>query len=171
MTAREYIGLVTRGIAFAVDAAVINGVAILVAAVVALILSVVGLPDELDKWIAAAGAAAFVVWSVLYFVVFWSTTGQTPGNRLMRIRVCRADDGEVLPPRRAVVRFAGLVLSVLFLFTGFLPALFNDRRRGAHDMLARSVVVGVEPAATPPRPDTHARSGAVAPPRPGPAPR
>ena len=80
MTAREYVGLVTRGIAFALDAAVINGVAILVAAVVALILSVVGLPDELDKWVAAIGAASFVVWTVLYFVVFWSPPGRHPGT-------------------------------------------------------------------------------------------
>lgn len=170
MSGREYIGLVTRGIAFAVDAAVINGVAILVAAGVALILSVVGVSDEFDKWIAAAGAAAFLAWSVLYFLVFWSTTGQTPGNRLMRIRVCRADDGEVLRPLRSVVRFGGLVLSVLLLFTGFLPALFNDRRRGLHDMLGASVVVGVEPA-TPLRPGTRVRSGAAAAPPPGPAAR
>ena len=168
MSSREYIGLVTRGIAFAVDAAVINGVAILVAAGVALILSVVGVSDELDKWIAAAGAAAFVVWSVLYFVVFWSTTGQTPGNRLMRIRVCGADDREVLRIRRSVVRFGALVLSVLLLFTGFLPALVDDRRRGLHDMLAGSVVVGVE-AVSPP--DTRARSGAAAAPPRGPAAR
>ena len=164
----EYIGLVTRGIAFAVDAAVINAVAIITAAVVALILSVLSVPDELDKWIAAAGAVTFLTWTVLYFVVFWSTTGQTPGNRLMRIRVCRAEDGEVLHARRSFVRFGGLALSALLLFVGFLPILFDNRRRGAHDMLARSVVVGVEPASPL---DTRARSVAAAPPPQAPAPR
>lgn len=168
MSDRDYIGLVTRGIAFAVDAAVINGVSILTAAVIALILSVAGVSGEMEKWIAAAGATSFAIWTVLYFVVFWSTTGQTPGNRLMRIRVSPAEGDGVLRPRRALVRFGGLVLSTLLFFTGFLPILFDRRRRGAHDMLARSVVVGVS---EPVPPGIRGRSGGVVPPRPAPAPR
>ena len=78
-----------------------------------------------------------------YFAVFWSTTGQTPGNRLMHIRVCDADDGTVLSLWRSVVRFGALVLAALPLFAGFLPVLVDDRRRGVHDMLAGTVVVGV----------------------------
>ena len=33
------------------------------------------------------GALAWFVWTIAYFVTFWSSTGQTPGNRLLRIRV------------------------------------------------------------------------------------
>ncbi len=142
--AAEHIGLATRGIAFALDAAVINAVAIVVAAGVALVLSVLDVSDSLDVWIAAAGGAAFIAWTVLYFAVFWSTTGQTPGNRLMRIRVCTSEDGNVVRPRTALLRFAGLVLAAIPLFAGFLPILFDRRRRGVHDMLARTVVVGVD---------------------------
>lgn len=143
--AADHIGLATRGIAFALDAALINAVAIIVAAGVALVLSVLDVPDSLDVWIAAAAGAAFVAWTILYFAMFWSTTGQTPGNRLMRIRVCRGDDGEVLRPRTALLRFGGLVLAAIPLFAGFLPILVDRRRRGVHDMLAGTVVVGVDP--------------------------
>ena len=136
-----YVGIVTRAIAFAVDALAIQFVAIVVAGTFALILSVVSPPDKFDPVIVAVGGAAYVLWSVGYFVVFWSATGQTPGNRLLQIRVCRASDGGVVSPGAALLRFAGLILAAAPLFLGFLPILFDDRRRGVQDMLARTVVV------------------------------
>ena len=137
----EYAGLVTRGIAFAVDALVIQVVAIAVAGTVALILSVISPPNEFDTVIAAVGGVSYVLWLVGYFFVFWSTTGQTPGNRLLEIRVCRAADGGAVRPATALLRFVGLVLAALPLFAGFIPILLDDRRRGVHDMLAGTVVV------------------------------
>lgn len=63
------------------------------------------------------------------------------GSRLMGIMVCSADDGSILRPRRAAFRFACLVLVAIPLLAGFLPIMFDDRRRGLHDMLAATVVV------------------------------
>jgi uncharacterized RDD family membrane protein YckC len=138
-----YQGLVTRAIAFAVDAAIINLVAIAVAGGVALALSVLAFPNSLEPVLIALGGAAYVLWSMGYFVVFWSSTGETPGNRLMRIRVCVADSDAPPRPLRALARLASLVLAVTPLFAGLLPILVDDRRRGLHDMLAGTVVVGV----------------------------
>jgi uncharacterized RDD family membrane protein YckC len=141
-TEPRYEGLVTRGIAFAIDAAIIDLVAIVVAGAVALALSVLSVPkDSLDTVLIAVGGALFLVWSVGYFVTFWSTTGQTPGSRLMRVMVRSADDGGIIRPRRAAVRFAGLVLAAIPLLAGFVPILFDERRRGLQDMLAGTVVV------------------------------
>jgi uncharacterized RDD family membrane protein YckC len=136
-----YVGIVTRAIAFTVDAAVIQFVAIAVAGSFALILSVLSLPDELDGVIVAVGGIAYGLWLVGYFVAFWTASGQTPGNRLLEIRVCRADDGAAPSPGAALLRFVGLILAALPLFLGFLPILLDDRRRGVHDMLAGTVVV------------------------------
>jgi uncharacterized RDD family membrane protein YckC len=141
----EYEGLVTRAIAFAVDAAVIQIAAIAVAGTFALILSVVSPSDKLEGVLAWIGAAAYVLWLVGYFVTFWSATGQTPGNRLLQIRVCRAADGAPPSLAAALLRFAGLVAAALPLFAGFLPILFDDRRRGIQDMLAGTVVVSAPP--------------------------
>jgi uncharacterized RDD family membrane protein YckC len=138
-----YEGLVTRAIAFAVDAAIINLIALVVGVGVGLALSILSLSQTAETVLLACGGVAFVVWTVSYFAVFWSTTGQTPGNRLMHIRVCAEDDGAVLSLRRSVLRFGALVLAALPLFAGFLPVLVDDRRRGVHDMLAGTVVVGV----------------------------
>jgi uncharacterized RDD family membrane protein YckC len=140
-----YEGIVTRAIAFAVDAAVIQLAAIAVAGTVALILTVVSPSDELDGVLAWIGAVAYALWLVGYFVTFWSATGQTPGNRLLHIRVCRATDGAAPSLAAALLRFAGLVAAALPLFAGFLPILLDDRRRGIHDMLAGTVVVSAPP--------------------------
>jgi uncharacterized RDD family membrane protein YckC len=136
----QYVGLTTRALAFGLDAAAVNLVAIVIAAIAALTFSVLNLPDELETVAIALGGALYVVWAVAYFVTFWSTTGQTPGDRLLRIRV-RPLSGERLKPRRALLRFAGLTLAALPLFAGFLMILVDDRRRGLHDLLARTVVV------------------------------
>jgi uncharacterized RDD family membrane protein YckC len=137
----SYQGLVTRAIAFAVDGAVINLVAIVVAAGVALALSVVHLPSSLDAALLALGGTAYVLWSVGYFVTFWSSTGETPGNRVMRIRVRMADSVEPPRPRRALLRLGALILAVIPLFAGLLPILLDARRRGLQDILAGTVVV------------------------------
>lgn len=136
----RYVGLATRGIAFAIDAAIINVIATVVAFGVALIVSILHFPDKVKTVIAAVGAAAWVLWTLGYFVGFWSTTGQTPGNRVMRLRVV-AVNGERLKPRRSVLRFVGIVLAALPLFAGLLLILFDSRRRGFQDRLARTLVV------------------------------
>jgi uncharacterized RDD family membrane protein YckC len=119
----------------------VNLVGLLVGVMLGLALSILTIHDSLEVVLVACGGVAFILWTVSYFVVFWSTTGQTPGNRVMQIRVCDEDGGR-LKPRRALLRFGGLVLAALPLFAGFLPVLVDDRRRGVHDMLARTVVVG-----------------------------
>jgi uncharacterized RDD family membrane protein YckC len=82
-------------------------------------------------WILLAGA---------YFVLFWSAAGQTPGMRLLHLRVL-GPSGEPPSLGRSIVRLVGLVLSIVPLFAGFLPALFSERRRGLADFMAGTVVV------------------------------
>jgi uncharacterized RDD family membrane protein YckC len=72
-------------------------------------------------------------------------TGQTPGMRLMHVRVV-APDGKPPSLRRGLVRVCGLVLAIVPLFAGFLPVLVDDRRRGLADMLAGTVVLSADRA-------------------------
>jgi uncharacterized RDD family membrane protein YckC len=135
-----YVGLATRAIAFALDGAVINLVATVVGVGAALILSILHLPHAVKEVLVAIGGAAYIAWVVGYFVVFWSTTGQTPGARVMQFRVLASDRAR-LKPRRAVVRCAGVLAAAIPLFAGFLPILFDAKRRGLQDYLARTIVV------------------------------
>jgi uncharacterized RDD family membrane protein YckC len=144
----EYAGLATRTLAFGIDAAIINVVAWFVGLVVYLGLSLLGIPEEVRTILAAIGAGIALVWTVSYFAFFWSATGQTPGNRVLGIRVQDAVTGRPLHAGRAALRFAALMLSALLLCVGFLMILVDRRRRALHDRLISSVVVYV-PSADP----------------------
>jgi uncharacterized RDD family membrane protein YckC len=135
-----YVGLLTRAIAFGLDAALINAVAIVAAAIAALASSIVTIPQALRAVAVIAAGALYLLWTIGYFVSFWSTTGQTPGDRALRIRVRAIGDGG-LSWQRSLVRFVGLTLAALPLFAGFLIILVDDRRRGLHDRLAGTVVI------------------------------
>jgi uncharacterized RDD family membrane protein YckC len=137
----SYAGLATRTLAFAVDAAIINAVAWFVAAVVALGLSLLGVPDDVRTVLAVIGAAGALLWSIAYFALFWSTTGQTPGDRLLAIRVEHGVNGGTIGGGRAALRVAALPLSALPLCAGFLLILVDGRRRALHDRLVGTVVV------------------------------
>ena len=143
--AGAYAGMMTRTIAYVLDAAAINLVALLAGVAAALALSIFHLSNALESAVAATLAVVYVLWAIGYFVAFWSTTGQTPGSRVMRIRVVDAHGAPRLKPRRAVVRVAGLVLATIPLFAGFLIMLWDRRRRCLQDRLARTVVVHAPP--------------------------
>jgi uncharacterized RDD family membrane protein YckC len=134
-----YAGLVTRAVALLVDALVINAIAVVVGGALNLIASLLGYNGGLNLAQALVGGVAWVFWVFLYFVVFWNLTGQTPGDRLLGIRVISAN-GERIRIRQAAVRFVGLVLSAIPLGAGFLPVLVDDQRRGFHDRIAHTVV-------------------------------
>jgi uncharacterized RDD family membrane protein YckC len=136
----RYIGLLTRTVAFAIDAAVINVVALLVSTGAALILSLFSVGHDLKTALVAVGAVVYVLWVIGYFVGFWSVTGETPGDRFMRVRVVSSGGGKV-GLWQAVVRCLCLLLSALALFIPLLLILFDTRRRALHDVVARTVVV------------------------------
>jgi uncharacterized RDD family membrane protein YckC len=132
-------GIVTRAIALATDAGLTLVAYMAVVGVASLVASLVG--TLRPAWL--AGLLLTAAWALIvvsYFVVFWSTAGQTPGMRLLRIRVRRLD-GSVVSVGRAVVRVVGLALAIIPLFAGFVPVLFSERRRGLPDYLAGTVVV------------------------------
>jgi uncharacterized RDD family membrane protein YckC len=137
----DYAGFVTRAIAFAIDVALIDLAAVIVAIVVGLGISAFELPDVVVTIAVAVGAAAYFAWFVGYFAMFWSTTGQTPGARVMGVRVVCANGGDPVHLGGALVRLVGMALAAIPLFAGFLLILVDDRRRGLQDRLARTVVV------------------------------
>jgi uncharacterized RDD family membrane protein YckC len=144
-----YAGIATRAIALAIDVAIVNVIVLCGGAILALVGSLVG-EVKLDTLKALLATVAWFAVVGFYFVLFWSTAGQTPGMRLMALRVM-TPDGEHPGLGRSFVRLIGLGLAIIPLFAGFLPVLFDARRRGLHDMIAGTVVLyaGREPPPTP----------------------
>lgn len=135
-----YVGLVTRAVAFVIDAALILLVELIIGVSGVVIITVLRLPKEINAILAVLGGVIYIVWSISYFVGFWCATGQTPGARVMQFRVLTAE-GKVLGPRRALIRCIGLLLAALPLFAGYVLILFDHQRRGLQDRLAGTVVV------------------------------
>ena len=135
-----YAGFATRGVALTVDAALAAMIFLTGSAVVGLVGSLIWHPHWPASLVAVLLALAGLLVNVLYFAGFWSTAGQTPGMRVMHLRVV---DPSGSPPGlgRSLVRLVGLALAILLLFTGFLPALVDDRRRALQDFLARTLVL------------------------------
>jgi uncharacterized RDD family membrane protein YckC len=144
----EYIGLITRIIAFTIDLLVINVFAILTAGALSLFFSVFSIPTNAKTIIAGLGAVSYFLWVVGYFTIFWSTTGQTPGDRVLRIKVVSSIDAPI-KPRRAVLRLGALVLGAIPIFAGYVIILFDDKRRAFHDHVARTTVIDATDARTP----------------------
>jgi uncharacterized RDD family membrane protein YckC len=133
-----YAGFVTRGVALVVDAALAQVVFLIVAASIALVAALV--EPLRSGWITGTVAAA--IWLLVvafYFVGFWSSAGQTPGMRFMRLRVLTLDR-KPLSALRACLRLVGLILAIIPLFAGFVPVFFDSRRRALQDFIARSAV-------------------------------
>ena len=138
-----YAGIATRAVALAIDVAVTQVIVLAGGAILALVGSLVADVrfDTLERVLAAVAWLAVVG---TYFVLFWSTAGQTPGMRLMGLRVITY--GGVHPGvARSVVRLVGLGLAIVPLFLGFVPVLVDARRRGLQDYLAGTVVLYAEP--------------------------
>jgi uncharacterized RDD family membrane protein YckC len=98
---------------------------------------------------------------VLYFFAFHTVLGQTPGKRLVNVRVV---DRRGRPPGgvRLLVRLIGSALSVATCWAGFLWLAFDRHKRGLHDHLAGTwVVIG------PGRPSRSAPGAAEESPGPG----
>ena len=147
--APRYAGLVTRTVAFVIDAAIINGVAFLLVAGASLVLSMFGSSiDDLPDWlVVAVGAGGWLVLAGSYFVGSWVLTGQTVGMRVMAIRVMKRDGGHV-SVWRGLRRLVGAVIAAIPLFAGYLLILVDDRRRGLQDRIAGTVVVFVKTKAS-----------------------
>jgi uncharacterized RDD family membrane protein YckC len=136
-----YVGLVTRIISWAVDLLLINLVAIITGLGAQLIASIFPITKDLKPLFLAIAGGVYVLWMAAYFVSFWSVTGQTPGARLMQVRLVTAS-GEKVKPVRALVRWVGMNLGMLPLPWGFVPIPF--KRLGFPDWVAHTRVIEVQ---------------------------
>ena len=137
-TPSPFAGVATRALALGIDAGLILVAFASLAALAGLIAALVG--GLRPAWLAGAllaGGWLLLAWT--YFVLFWSGAGQTPGMRLLRLRVLRAGS----PPSlgRSIVRAVGTVIAIVPFFAGYLPVLFDERRRGLPDFMAGTEVV------------------------------
>lgn len=161
-------GVLRRGGAWALDVAL---VALLVSAGATGVMLAIGPTVRvpvgegtamLDTGMVTANAVLAVVISGSYFILSWRIFGASPAQRLLRLRVYGAIEGEPLSWRQAVLRWALLfppfgifavlssslpVVSTLVWYAAPVWYLFllattvlDTRRQGVHDRIAGSNV-------------------------------
>ena len=129
----DYLGALSRILAFIIDAVVLGIILLIVQAV--------------TDW-----AQASLIVMCIYFISFWAWRRQTPGKIVMRGRVVKADGspaGFVRLIIRAIVfiaYFATYVLAgwfgvVITIVLVFLIIGFTRSKRGPHDWIAGTCVV------------------------------
>jgi uncharacterized RDD family membrane protein YckC len=141
--------LVSRTLALALDTALLLSAIVVVGTVVGLAISLFVPGDTRIHVGVGLVTAAIGAWWLMfgaYLVCFWTLAGQTPGMRLMGLRVASAD-GHSLRFGRALLRLVGMLVAALPLMAGYALILVDDRRQGLHDKLARTnVLYGADPS-------------------------
>jgi uncharacterized RDD family membrane protein YckC len=90
-----------------------------------------------------AGYGIGLLISIAYFSYFEGGSGQTPGKRLVGVRVVDATTGEPIGYGRGVIRWLGRILSGIVILLGYLWMLWDREKQCWHDKAATDVVVPV----------------------------
>lgn len=139
-------GVVTRGLAFIIDAVIINLFFTVIAGAATLLATFLGgSGDGVPKGAIAVGSFTWLAVVGVYLCGFWALAGQTPGMRFLGIRL----DQRRLPLGHAFRRLIGLGLSFITFGIGFLGIVFGESRRSWADRMGRTEVVYDERRPTP----------------------
>jgi uncharacterized RDD family membrane protein YckC len=90
----------------------------------------------------AGGFAGFLVGVGYHWYFLTQQDGQTPGKRIMNIRVVRVD-GQPIDATTVVVRYVGYFVNSFLFGLGWLWAFWDKDHQGFHDKLANTVVISV----------------------------
>ena len=96
-------------------------------------------------WFSKAAVLTFVGTCVLVAFVYLTLSvgffGKTLGMRLFALELVDAEANEYPSIHQAAVSSSIYILSIICAGLGFIPMLFNDERRAAHDLLSGTIIV------------------------------
>ena len=135
----RYAGFVSRLAAFMIDLLIVSVTVTVTSAVSLWFGRTLDLGKPTRDFLTAITALGNLLLIVAYYVGFVALAGQTPGKRIMGLRVIMMN-GEKVSVRRSIRRYVGYFLS-LPLFWGYLIVLVDDGRRAFHDRFAGTRVI------------------------------
>jgi len=160
MSDRRFGGFWRRLLAYAIDKVALYVMSLLLFIVGLLAMELGGvsignfamtgdLPRGTGLFMAIFLVTAFLM-NMTYFIWFHGTVGQTLGKRVFGIRVVQVS-GEKMTLGIAFLRWAGSLVSGIFISLGFIWIALDGRKQGWHDKIAATLVVysGNEPEAPP----------------------
>jgi uncharacterized RDD family membrane protein YckC len=87
------------------------------------------------------GAALTLIAGIVYYTYFHGSTGQTPGDAALSIRVVSRDGGGPIGYPRAFIRWLVSIISGLVFLLGYLWMLWDSEKQCWHDKAANDVVI------------------------------
>jgi uncharacterized RDD family membrane protein YckC len=97
------------------------------------------------NWFSLEGVAAFGgVWAIvmfLYLTIAIGMYGKSLGMRMFGLELIDAEENDYPTFHQAAVNSAVYLLTVLLLGAGFIPMIFNEEQRAAHDLAAGTMIV------------------------------
>lgn len=129
----------TRLVAYLIDAVILSVVDMIVWAIFGM---------GLGRIRGIGGVFIFLGWLAImvitwgYLIYFWTTTGQTIGKKVMKIKVVDTQ-GQPLTIGKAILRVIGYAVSGMVFYLGFLWILWDPEKQGWHDKIAGTYVVRV----------------------------
>jgi uncharacterized RDD family membrane protein YckC len=106
-----------------------------------IVLAVVS--EILRVLLGTVGSGLGLLVSLAYFTYFHGSTGQTPGDAALAIRVIDLQGGGSIGYMRAFIRWIVSLISALVFFLGYLWMIWDPEKQTWHDKAAGSVVVPV----------------------------
>jgi uncharacterized RDD family membrane protein YckC len=88
-----------------------------------------------------AGSGLTLLLGIVYYTYFHGSTGQTPGDAALSIRIVDKDGGGSIGYGRAFVRWLVSIVSGIVLLLGYLWMLWDGEKQTWHDKAANAVVV------------------------------
>jgi uncharacterized RDD family membrane protein YckC len=90
-----------------------------------------------------AGTGLGLLVSLGYFTYFHGSTGQTPGDAALAIRIIDLQGGGSIGYARAFIRWLVSLVSAIVILIGYLWMLWDSEKQTWHDKAAGSVVIPV----------------------------
>jgi uncharacterized RDD family membrane protein YckC len=87
------------------------------------------------------GAALTLIVGIVYYTYFHGSTGQTPGDAALSIRIVDRDGGGSIGYPRAFIRWLVSIVSALVFLLGYLWMLWDSEKQCWHDKAANNVVI------------------------------
>jgi uncharacterized RDD family membrane protein YckC len=139
------VGFGPRLLAALIDGVMVGFLSFMLAFVIGLIAIFTGMikTGEDSNALQLLTILCLLLFSIVYYIGFWSSDGQTMGNTVVGLKVIRTN-GSRLSAGRALLRYIGYLINAVFFSIGFLWAAFDPKRQGWHDKLAGTLVVYAE---------------------------
>ncbi len=71
----------------------------------------------------------------------WIYSAATPGKYMLKLTIVDSETGAKVPASRLVIRYIGYFIAFIPLGLGFLSIIWDKKRQGWHDKMAKTVVI------------------------------